>query len=96
MFTYCPTIVGKALRLSHVNPLCRILPMGRGGRLSSKSTGCVVTKWRDMGSFGASREWDGVHLYGYVFTGIITSMGRIFGFWPLSCELHYLKTKELT
>ena len=49
-----------------------------------------------MGPFWASREWDSVHLYGYVFTGISTGMGRIFGFVPISCELHHLKTKGLT
>ena len=49
-----------------------------------------------MGSFWASREWEGVHLYVYVFTGIITGMGRIFSLVPLSCELHYLKMKGLT
>ena len=48
-----------------------------------------------MGPFWASREWDGVHLYGSVFTGLSTGMGRIFGFVPLSCKLHYLKTKGL-
>ena len=36
-----------------------------------------------MGPFWASREWEGVHLYGYVFTGISIGMGRIFGFVPL-------------
>ena len=49
-----------------------------------------------MGPFWASREWDSVHLYGYVFTEISTGMGRIFHFVPISCELHHLKTKGLT
>ena len=49
-----------------------------------------------MGPFWASREWDGVHLYGYVFTGISTSTGRIIGSVTFSFELHYLKTKGLT
>ena len=53
MFTYSPTIVGKALRLSHINPLCRILQGEGGGDLAQSLPGCVVTKWRDMGSFGA-------------------------------------------
>ena len=57
---------------------------GGGGDLAPILPGCVVTKWRDMGPFWASREWEGVHLYGYAFTGISTSMGRIFGFVPLS------------
>ena len=39
---------------------------------------------------------EGVHLYGYVFTGIDTSRGRIVSFVPLSCDSHYLKTKGLT
>ena len=69
---------------------------GGGGDLLPSLLVCVVTKWRDMGCFWASREWDGIHLYGYVFTGISTGMGRIFGFVPLSCELHHLKTKGLT
>ena len=68
---------------------------GGGGDLAPSLLGCVVTKWRAMGSFWASREWEGVHLYGYVFTGIITGMGRIFSFVPFSCELYYLKTKGL-
>ena len=38
-----------------------------------------------MGSYGASSERNGVHLNGYVFTGIITGMDRIFSFMPLSC-----------
>ena len=38
--------------------------------------------FKDMGSFWASREWEGVHLYGSVFTGIIAGMGRIFSFMP--------------
>ena len=42
-----------------------------------------------MGPFWASREWDGVH-YGYVFTGISTGMGRIFGFLPPS----FLKQRD--
>ena len=37
-----------------------------------------------MGSFWASREWEGVHLYGYVFTEIGTDMGSIFGFVPIT------------
>ena len=74
-------------------------PLGREvdpwGDLAPSLPGCVVAKWRDMGSFWASREWDGVHLYGSVFTGISTGMGRIFSFVPLSCKLHNLKTKGI-
>ena len=70
--------------------------MGEAGDLAPSLPGCVVTKWRDMGSFWDSREWEGVHQYGYLFTGISTSMGRIFGFAPLSCESYYLKTKRVT
>ena len=49
-----------------------------------------------MGSSWASREWEGAHLYGYIFKGITIGMGRVFSFVALSCELHYLKTKVLT
>ena len=77
-------------------PSNNVMPTrGGGGNLAPSLPLCVVIKWRDMGPSWASREWEGVHLYGYVSTGISTGMGRIFCFVPLSCELHHLKTKGL-
>ena len=43
---------------------------GGEGDLAPTLPGCVVTKWRDMGLFLASREWDSVHQYGYVLKGM--------------------------
>ena len=51
--------------------------MPQGGDLPPSLPGCVVAKWRDMGPFWASMEWDGVHLYGYVFKGRSTVIGGI-------------------
>ena len=39
-------------------------PQIPGGDLAPSLPVCMVTKWRDMGSFWASREGDGVHIYG--------------------------------
>ena len=83
----------RSICLQSPVPLCMCIRPGGGGDLAPSLPGCVVTKWRDMGSFRASREWEGVHgVYGYVFTGISTGMGRMFGFVTLSCDSHYLKT----
>ena len=74
----------------------RIKPLG--GELSSKSTGMCGHKMEGYGSFlGLYKEWDGVHLYGYVFTGISTGMGRIFGFLPPSFlkQRDYLKPTSI-
>ena len=45
-----------------------------------------------MGPFLASREWDGVHQYGYVFAGDGTVMVDSYGFICMhhSCESHYI------
>ena len=64
----------------------------RGVNFAPALPGYVVTKWRDMKVFLASKEWDGVHQYGYVFEGDGTFMGEISVFICMcsTCELHYI------
>ena len=47
-----------------------------------------------MGSFWVSREGDGVHLYGYVFTGISTGIGRILALCPSVVNYIILKQSD--
>ena len=68
---------------------------GGGGDLAPPLPGDVVTKWRDMDPFWASREWHGVHLYGSVFNRDRHRYGYNFGCVPISCESNYLKIKGL-
>ena len=52
------SIVEKTLHNSGVTFIMWILYRRGGGDLAQSLPVCVVTKWRDMGSFLASREWE--------------------------------------
>ena len=56
------------------NRIWLTIAIPRGVHSTPTLPGCVVTKRRDMGPFWASREWDGVHQYGYVYVLRVCSL----------------------